>query len=86
MFNGPKATGILDEVYEELKGATWGNPPMHSLHEAYGVIWEEYDEFGDEVKKNPRKHPDRNALARKELIQLAAMAVRAIYDVTDKEV
>lgn len=60
------------------------NAPMHSLHEAESVIREEYDEFWTEVKKNPRKHPRRNALARAELVQLAAMAIRAIHDVIKK--
>ena len=51
---------------------------MLSLHEAYAIILEEVDELWDEVKK---KSSNRDPKAvRSELIQIAAMAVRAIYD------
>jgi cephalosporin-C deacetylase-like acetyl esterase len=80
----PMMQDILEEVFQEWARADSINAPMHSLHEAHSVIEEEFDEFWDEVKKNPRKHPLRTTLARAELIQLAAMAVRAIYDVCDK--
>lgn len=80
-MDNTKITSILVDVMAELHKASDGHPPMHSLHEAEGVIREEFDEFWDEVKKNPRKHPDRNDLARKELIQLAAMSIRALHDV-----
>jgi hypothetical protein len=72
---------ILQEVAEEYARASIGNTPMHSLHEGYAVILEEMDELKTEVWKNPRKHPDRNALARKEAIQVAAMALRLLHDV-----
>ena len=84
-MNSAKLSDIMNEVYEETDNAMSANAPMHSLHEGYAVILEEVDEFKAEVWKNPRKHPDRMVLARKELIQIAAMAIRAIYDVTDKE-
>lgn len=71
---------IIVDINLELGAAQNANGPMTNLHEAYGIIAEEYREFETEVFKNPRKHPDRNALARKELIQLAAMCVRAIKD------
>ena len=76
-----KLDDILMAVLTELQGAMGGNEPMHSLHEAMGVIQEEFYEFQLEVYKNPRKHPDRKELAKKELIQLAAMSIRALYDV-----
>jgi len=58
---------------------------MSSRHEAYAVILEELDEFWDEVKLNPSKMspPDRckwEARMKKELRQVAAMAIRAIVD------
>jgi hypothetical protein len=56
-----------------------------SLHEAKAVIEEELDEFWDFVKQNPRKLNDlhrkiRARGLREELIQTAAMCVRAIVD------
>lgn len=74
---------VFADVRAEVISAVRSNTPMHSLHEAKGVIDEEVFEFHLEAYKNPRKHPDRMALARKELIQVAAMAIRAINDVCD---
>ena len=69
---------VLIEVSDELQTARQGHMPMHSAHEAYAVILEEVDELWDEVKK---KRKDRNLQAmRAELIQVAAMAVRAVVD------
>lgn len=58
---------------------------MNSLHEAYAVILEEVDEFWEQVKVNPKKlsveeQSKRMAELRKELIQIAAMAIRSIVD------
>lgn len=52
--------------------------PLHSEHEAYAVISEELDEFWEEVRKK-RQVRSPEAM-RKELIQVAAMAIRTIYD------
>lgn len=84
-YNEEKLTRITNEVTDEVTRAIILHPSQHSLHEAYGVILEEVDEFWDEVKKNPTKHWDRGVKAREELVQIAAMAIRAIYDVSDKE-
>lgn len=60
------------------RGIVW---PTNSVsHEAYGVLLEEVDELWDEVKK---KHFDR-AAARKEAIQVAAMAIRFVMNVCDE--
>ncbi|MCC6271291.1 MAG: hypothetical protein IT190_08435, partial [Microbacteriaceae bacterium] len=57
--------------------------PMHSLHEAYAVLLEELDEVWDHVKlKQPERDP---AAVRKELVQLAAMAARAVVDLGGKD-
>ena len=74
---------IFDDVREELFAAMKGNTPMASLHEGYAVLLEEVDELKAEVWKNPRKHPERREKARKEAIQVAAMAIRLIYDVLE---
>lgn len=75
---------IAAEVKEEVLRATALHSPMHSPHEADSVIREEYEEFWDEVKRfNLPKGRDSRPQMREELIQLAAMAVRAISDVID---
>lgn len=73
---------ILMEIGHEFLGAQCNNAPMQSLHEGLAVIEEEVHELRMEVYKNPRKHPDRLVLARKEAIQVAAMALRFIHDLT----
>jgi hypothetical protein len=76
--------GILKEVETETLDAAIKFAPMHGPHEAFGVIFEELDEYWDEVKAyNLRKNRDTRPRQREELIQLAAMAVRAIYDTID---
>ena len=58
---------------------------MNSPHEAAAVIREEFDEYWDEVKKHNTSKPDRDTRPRQreELIQLAAMCIRAITDTID---
>ena len=72
---------LLEEIGLEFDLATKHHPPIASLHEGYAIILEELDELKAEVWKNPKKHPDRQALARKEAIQVAAMALRLLHDV-----
>lgn len=65
-------------VASELRAARKGNLPMNSWHEAYAVIWEEVEEFWEEVRK---KRKDRNGLVLLgELVQVAAMCQRAAED------
>jgi len=67
---------LLIEVGAEIVRANQLHPQINSMHEAYSVIYEELDEFWDEVRK---KSENRNkADAKKELIQTAAMCIRAI--------
>jgi hypothetical protein len=75
---------IVREVAMEVLRATSFFEPLNSPHEAYGVIKEELDEYWEEVKLyNPRKNRDTRPRQREELIQLAAMAVRAVLDTVD---
>jgi len=75
---------IADEVLNEVMRATSMYLPLNSPHEAHSVIEEEFDEFWDEVKAyNLRKGRDTRPRMREELIQLAAMAIRAVTDVID---
>jgi hypothetical protein len=76
---------IITDVQDEVVEATAAHGPMTSRHEAFGVILEELDEFWDEVKLNPAKmSPEGRSnweqRMRKELIQTAAMCVRAVLD------
>lgn len=67
---------IMDDVACELWEAREAHGDMKNAHEAYAVIREELDEFWEEVKKKKQS----NRAMMKELIQVAAMAVRAIAD------
>lgn len=83
VFGAPPPCGIMEvlkEVHHEVHRAEEKHAPMNSAHEAYAVIREEVDEYWDEVKA------DRGyqASARTELIQIAAMAVRAVLNTHDE--
>lgn len=69
---------VIAAVSAELARAREHHKPLNSAHEAYAVILEELDEFKIEVWKKSRER-DLTAM-RSELIQLAAMAVRAVED------
>lgn len=76
---------VLEDVRQEIMTATQAHGAMQSQHEAYAIILEELDEFWEEVKVNPMKlYPDakdrRLIHMRKELIQIAAMGIRAVID------
>lgn len=72
---------LLGEVYSELKRAQTQYAPIHGMHEGHSLILEEVDEFWEhvKVKQTLREHPK----VHKELIQVAAMALRTILDVVD---
>jgi hypothetical protein len=70
---------LLEEVGRELNRARQKHPVgMHSAHEAHSVILEELEEFWDQVKLQTNQRDPKEM--RKELIQTAAMALRAIQD------
>lgn len=73
---------VHDEVLAELAKARAKFGRFNSAHEGFAVLDEEHDELWDEVKAN---HPDRTARMRAEAIQVAAMAIRFVEDVCDKE-
>lgn len=81
-----KYDDVALEVAVEAFRASTLFPPMNSSHEAAAVIREEFDEYWDEVKKHNTSKPDRDTRPRQreELIQLAAMCIRAITDTIDK--
>src|ERR1700722_16899223 len=66
---------IVREVLDELDRATALHGPFHSSHEGWAVLLEEVEELWDEIRANdPVK-------ARKEAIQVAAMALRYLMDI-----
>ena len=72
---------LMIEVATELARARELFKPIHSPHEGLGVVREEYIEFEKEVFAfNMAKGRDTRPAMRKELIQLATMALRTILD------
>ena len=77
---------LTDAIGDEVIRAMQMFPPMNSPHEAEAVIREEFEEYWEEVKKhNLFRNRDTRPHQREELIQLAAMCVRAIYDTIDHD-
>ena len=75
---------LAEELDDALHKAITNHQPFNTAHEGYAVILEELDELWDEVKAwQPNDH--RTAQLRKEAIHVAAMAIRFIKDVCDKE-
>lgn len=78
-----KMSIVIADIVSEVQRAKALHPgEFHSAHEAHSVIEEEYDELWDEVKK---KHGGRDAAARTEAIQLAAMAVRYAVEICNED-
>lgn len=63
-------------VKDEVSKAQRNFPtPFGNAHEGYAVLLEEVDEAWDAIKKNNIVH------ARKEMVQVAAMAIRFLLEV-----
>jgi hypothetical protein len=79
---------ITAEIANEVERAISLFPtPLSSVHEALGVIREEYCEYEETVFDfNLRKNRDTRPHMREELIHLAAMCVKAIMYTTDVDV
>jgi len=74
----PEVATAVADVHAEVERAMAIHGQLQSAHESYAVILEEVDEFWDEVKKRNENRSDQ--AMRKELVQIAAMAIRAIVD------
>lgn len=75
--NDPPPVEFLDLVETELAKAREKHPdPIHNPHDAFGRIYEELDEFWEEVRA--QEHDKAKLL--KELIQTVAMCYRAAED------
>lgn len=64
----------------ELYAAKRNYPPVASVHEGYAIILEELDEFWEICKLKPANRGTE--AMRRELIQVAAMAIRTLEDCT----
>lgn len=69
---------ILDAVAAEVARAQAKFQPYHSAHEGASVIREEFEELWDEIKNNKQYGSRQRQML--EAIQIAATAVRFIYD------
>lgn len=68
----------LQLVHNEVCVATARHGKFNSSHEGYAVLKEEVDEMWDEIKKNDLVR------SREEAVQVAAMAIRYLMDITPK--
>lgn len=79
---------LMNRVFNELRSAQANYPAFNSLHEAYSVLREEMDELWEEVRKKQKVGSEVNlervAGARREGIQVVAMALRLLLDCCDK--
>lgn len=81
-LGNPHDSRIWQELADELDSAIAKFAPMHSPHEGWAVIYEELIvELGEHVWHNT----GRSTEARHEALQVAAMALRYIIDLCDKE-
>lgn len=77
-----KLIRILQEITDEFLKASKNYGAFTNAHEGYAVLLEEVDELWDEVKKRPDIRNDDKL--RHEATQIAAMAIRFIYDTIEK--
>lgn len=75
---------ILQCVLNEYDSASSKFEPFNSAHEGYAVLAEEVDELWDEVKGHDGY--ERTARMRNEAVQVAAMALRFLTDITPFDV
>ena len=80
-MNEKKILGALNDIHSEFNSANEKFKPFSTYHEGYAVILEELDELWDEVKSRDHSH----YRMKKEAIQVAAMAIRFIYDLLEGE-
>jgi hypothetical protein len=74
-----KVDRILVLVRDEVGRAVMKHAPMNSPHEGHSVIREEMDELWDHVKADTGRTQD----AFKEAIQVAAMGVRYVANLSE---
>lgn len=67
---------IDTELETRLSSAREMYPNYNSLHEAYGIMKEEFDEFWDEVKK--KESPERSERCKSEIIDILVTCYRTL--------
>src|SRR5207245_2789125 len=77
---GATDVSLLAAVGDELHRARERYPNMASPHEGYAVIKEELDEYWEATRRKPSERDPEEM--RRELIQVAAMAIRTATDCT----
>lgn len=82
-FLKSKHSKLVCDILSELALAQLNYSAFHSSHEGYATILEELDELWAEIKLRPEKRSTKKM--RKEAIQVAAMAVRFIIDICDRD-
>lgn len=75
---------LIDLVRKELLEACYVYPAMVSAHEGMAIILEEVDELKEIVWKKPQLRSKEDM--RREAVQIAAMALRFIFDVCQKPI
>lgn len=77
-LGNPHDSPIWGELSDELHKAMTKHAAMHSPHEGHSVISEELEELWEHVRADTGRTPE----ARHEAMQVAAMALRYIVDLT----
>lgn len=82
-----RRTGYLSKalipIIAEYERALEVYPPMNTAHEGWAVIMEELEELKQEVFKKPSQVSKEEM--KKEAVQVAAMAIRFITDICERE-
>ena len=84
-INFDKKCNIIADIDQEFIIATSKYPKFNSRHEGLAILREEYIELEQEVFKNHTKDKEAFEKMRKEAVQVAAMAMRFIYDCCDEK-
>lgn len=71
---------LIGQIACELFAAQRTYPPFHSAHEGFSILKEEVDELWDAVRWKQGLSERREELMKQEAIQVAAMALRFLFD------
>lgn len=74
---------VAIDIVEEIVSARKNHGPIASAHEGYAIMLEEMDEVKEHVWVKQKLRDQ--SLLRKELVQLAAMAVAMIVEIADAD-
>ena len=83
LVSDSRMLNIVATVLKEFQQASSNNSQFASAHEGFAILWEEVDELWDEVKKNSKTRDIQ--LMDGEAKQVAAMAIRFMYDITRRD-